>query len=151
RHEFAAESLVRKNCDQKNDKRSYESEPAIAQNEVNKRLICPDQKSVYRIFLFWCDFPADEQCHQHRHKRHTEKRREEHRERFCEGERAEESAFLRGEREDRHEAHGDHKERKKERATDAFCSDDGHSRAADAACRRPWVFSLKLHAAWGPR
>src|SRR4029077_13334599 len=125
-HEFAAESLVRKNCDQKNDEGAAKSEPTVTENEVGDWLIGPDQKSVYRVFLFGRDFPANEQCHQHRHERDAEKRREEHRERFCEGERPEEPAFLRGQREDWDKAYGDYEQREEKRASHTLCAGDDY-------------------------
>ena len=80
---------------QKNDEGTAKREPAKAQNEMDERLISPDQKSVHGIFVFRRNFAADEQRHQHRHKRHAEERGEEHRESFCERQRTEKTAFLR--------------------------------------------------------
>ena len=82
----------------------------------------PDQKTIHRVFGFRRDLAADEQQHQHRHERDAEKRGEEHREGLGEGERLEQSAFLRLEREDRNEAHRDDEQREKERAADLLAA-----------------------------
>ena len=131
RHEFAAESFVRENCNQKNDEGTAKREPTITQNEVGKWLIGPDQKSVHRIFFFRRDFPADEQCHQHRHERDAEKRCEEHRESFCEGERAEKTTLLRSEREDWDKTDCDDEQSEKQRAADPFRASDDYLNTLD--------------------
>ena len=94
-------------------------------------MISPDQKAVNRIFLFRCDFPANEQRHQHWHECDAKKRGKEHGERFCKGEGAEEPALLRCERKDRDKAYCDHKQRKKQRAADAFRAGDDHLNTLD--------------------
>src|SRR5206468_2368065 len=99
---------------------------AIAQHEISEWLISLDQKPVHWIFLFRCDFPANEQRHQHWHECDAKKRGKEHRERFCEGEWPEEPALLRRERKDRDKAYCDHKQSKKQRAADAFRAGDDH-------------------------
>ena len=126
RHEFAAESFVRENCNQKNDEGTAKREPTITQNEVGKWLIGPDQKSVHRIFFFRCDFPADEQRHQHRHERDAEERCEEHRESFCEGQGTEKTTLLCSERENRDKTYCDYEQSEKQRAADVFCSSDDY-------------------------
>src|SRR5207249_10177549 len=118
---FAAKSLEREDRDEQNDQRRAEREPAIAQNEIREWLISPDQKTVNRVFLFRCDFPANEQRHQHWHECDAKKRGKEHGECFCKGERPEEPALLRCERKDRDKAYWAHKQRNTPRAPYPLC------------------------------
>src|SRR5207249_270515 len=124
--ELASESRKWEDRDEKNDQRRAKREPAIAQHEIRERLISPDQKSVNRIFLFGCDFPANEQRHQHWHECDAKKRGKEHCERFGEGEGTEEPALLCGKRENRDETHCDYEQGEKQRAADAFRAGDDH-------------------------
>ena len=78
-----------------------------AQRQPDDRPIDPDQEPVHRVAVLRHDAAAHEQHHQRRHQRHRQQRRRRHGEGLGVGERLEQPAFLRLQREDRQERHGD--------------------------------------------
>ena len=105
------------------------------QRQPDHRPVDPDQEPVHGILVLGHDAAAHEQHHQRRHQRHRQQRRRRHGEGLGVGERLEQAAFLRLEREDRQERHGDDQQAEEQRRPDLDRGLDQHlgSRLARAA------------------
>ena len=97
---------------------SHQRQRPVTQDEPHERVIGPDQEPVDRVLLLRRDLAADEEHHQERHDEHRGERRKPHREGLGEGQRAEQPALLRLEREDRQERHRDDEQREEQRPSD---------------------------------
>ena len=93
-----------------------------AQHAADDRPVNPDQEAVHRVLVLRHDVAAHEQDHQHRHQRDREHRRRRHRESLGVGERREQPAFLRFQREDRQEGHGDDQQGEEQRRADLLAA-----------------------------
>ena len=110
RHEFLAQSEKRKNREEEEHQRGQQDEPAETQNKIQSGLVNGNEKSIEWILSFRRDLSSDQKCHQDRREGDGQHRRKKHRERFCECERLEQPALLRGQRKDRQKTHRDHKQ-----------------------------------------
>jgi len=86
----------------------------VAQHAREQRLVGSDQPAVERVLGFIAYAPAYEKYHQHRHQRHRQPGRRRHGISLGIGERREQLAFLRFQREYRDEGQRDDEQRKKQ-------------------------------------
>ncbi len=119
----------------KHDERDQDGRCLEPQREPDHRPVEPDQEPVHRVLVLGHDAAAHEQHHQRRHQQDREQRRGRHGEGLGVGERLEQPAFLRFQREDRQEGDGDDEQAEEERGADLDRGLDQHL-AARLARRR---------------
>ena len=89
--------------------------PAPLDDEINDRMVEPDEDAVNWVLLLGRDFATDEETHQDRRQSDREDRRRRHGVGLGEGQRLEHSARLLGEHENREERDRDHEQRVEQR------------------------------------
>ena len=102
----------------KDEQRQRDGQRLGLEHAADDRPVDGDQCPVERVAGLGNDAPAHEDHHQRRHQRHRQDRRRRHRERLGERQRPEQAAFLRFQREDRQERHGDDEQREEQRRAD---------------------------------
>ena len=91
---------------------------AVPQREVEHGPVEPHQRAHHRVVLLAPHPTADQQAAEHRHQRHRQDRRADHRERLRVGQWVEELALLSGEREHGQEGQDDDRQREEDRPPD---------------------------------
>ena len=99
--------------DQRGGQRDHR--PAPLDDEINDRMVEPDEEAVDRVLLLGRDFATDEETHQDRRQSDREDRRRRHGVGLGEGQRLEHAARLLGEHENREERDRDHEQRVEQR------------------------------------
>ena len=110
----AGQTLTRKDGERDQDGQRL----GAAARQSDHRPVDPDQEPVERVPVLGNDAAAHEQHHQRRHQRHRQQRRRRHGEGLGVGERLEQPPFLRFQREDRQERHGDDEQAEEQRRPD---------------------------------
>ena len=101
-----------------NHARTDDHGPAESDDEVDKRMIAPDEKAVQRVLLLGWDFAADEPAHENGRQRDRKRGGGGHRIGLRERERFEHPALLRLEREHGQERHRDYEQGVEQRRPD---------------------------------
>ena len=125
-HELGAEPHGRPHAAGQDRQRDEDGGGLEAQRDADHRAVEPDQQSVQRIAMLRHDAAAHEHHHERGHKRDRQQRRRRHGEGLGIGERLEQPAFLRLEREDRQERDGDDEEAEEQRRPDLDSGVDQH-------------------------
>ena len=118
RHEFGAELARRPDGHRQHNQRKQDHQHLGTHHRLDERAIDPDQETVDRILMLRNDPAAHENHHQRGHQRDRQQRSRCHRECLGERQRAEQASFLRFQREDRHERHGDDQQAEEQRRPD---------------------------------
>ena len=127
-HELGAEPHRRPKTDGE-DRHGEEDRGGLeAQRQADHRPVDPNEEPIQRIPVLRHDAAAHEQDHERGDERHRQQRRRRHGKRLGVGERLEQAAFLRFEREDRQERHRDDQQAEEERGSDLDGGLDQHLR-----------------------
>ena len=117
-HELAAQLRGRVPGSRQRYRGQRDGQLLPAHHGLDDRAVEPDQEAVHRVLLLRHDLAANEQHHQHWHQGHRQQRRTGHRKGLGVGQRREQAALLRLEREHGQEGHRDDQQREEQRRPD---------------------------------